>query len=93
MESLLALFAGLIGRPLLILLVAGGWVLAAQALPRSRRCLAANAVAWLTFAGWEALVQALTPEANIRVDMLLIAPLLGGLALWALLAVAWSFRR
>lgn len=85
--------AVLIGRPLLILLVAGLWALAAVALSRSRRVLVANSIAWLGFACWEGLVQAITPEANIRVDMLIIAPLLGSLALWALLAVLWSLRR
>lgn len=77
----------LIGHPLVILLVAAGWALAAQRLPQCRRALTANFLAWITFAAWEALVQALTPEANIRVDLLLIAPLLSGLGLWGLVAI------
>lgn len=75
---LVCTLAPLIGQPLLILSVALLWGMAALALPRSRQALVANAVAWLAFAGWEALVQAITPEANIRVDLLLIAPLLLG---------------
>jgi hypothetical protein len=86
-------FGWLIGRPLAILLVAALWALAALGLPRSRRALTANSLAWITFAVWEALVQALTPEANIRVDLLLIAPLLSGLGLWGLVAILWRKRR
>ena len=88
-----AALALLIGRPLLILAIAGGWGLAAKALPRSRRPLLANALAWLGFAIWEGLILAITPEANIRVDLLLIGPLLAGLGLWALVAVLLRLRR
>lgn len=77
----------LIGRPLVILLVAAAWALAALELPRGRRALTANSMAWFTFACWEALVEALTPEANIRVDLLLIAPLLSGLGVWGLVTI------
>lgn len=83
----------LIGRPLLILAIAALWCLAAAALPRSRTALAANAVAWLAFAIWEGLILAFTPEANIRVDLLVIGPLLAGLAVWALVAVLWRLKR
>lgn len=82
-----AALALLIGHPLLILAIAGGWGLVAVALPRSRRALLANAVGWLAFAIWEGLILAITPEANIRVDLLLIGPLLAVLGLWALLAL------
>ena len=34
------------------------------------------ALAWLVYAGWEWLVLAQTPEANIRVDLLIVWPLL-----------------
>jgi hypothetical protein len=86
-------FGWLIGRPLAILLVAALWALAAIGLPRSHRALTANSLAWITFAVWEALVQAVTPEANIRVDLLLIAPLLSGLGLWGLVAILWRPKR
>jgi hypothetical protein len=88
-----ALLSLVIGRPLLILLVALLWGLAALALPRSRRPLLANALTWFAFACWEGLIQAITPEANIRVDLLLIAPLLLALGLWALLALLRSVLR
>jgi hypothetical protein len=88
-----AALALLIGRPLLILAIAGVWGLAAKALPRSRRPLLVNALAWLAFAIWEGLILVFTPEANIRVDLLLIGPLLAGLGLWALVALLWRLRR
>jgi hypothetical protein len=50
-------------------------------------------VAWLVFAGWEGLILAFTPEANIRVDMLLIAPLLSGLGLWGLISILLRPKR
>jgi hypothetical protein len=34
------------------------------------------AVAWALYAAWEWLVKVRTPEANIRVDLLLIWPVL-----------------
>ncbi|WP_271678923.1 hypothetical protein [Thermomonas mangrovi] len=50
------------------------------------------AACWGAYAGWEALVQWRTPEANIRVDLLLFIPVLAISAAWALLA-AWRARR
>ncbi|MFO1315373.1 MAG: hypothetical protein U1F58_07190 [Burkholderiales bacterium] len=47
------------------------------------------AVLWLAYAGWEWLVVTRTPEANIRVDLLLIWPLLGLAMIWA----AWRAAR
>lgn len=49
----------------------------------------ANPLLWpaaycLVFAGWEWLVMARTPEANIRVDLLLIWPLLVAITVWSL---------
>jgi hypothetical protein len=41
------------------------------------------ALAWLAYAAWEWLVLVKTPEANIRVDLMLIWPLLAMLTLWA----------
>ena len=38
-----------------------------------------TSMAWLLFAGWEWLVMLVSPEANIRVDLLLIWPILLGL--------------
>jgi hypothetical protein len=88
-----AVLSLLIGHPLPILFVALLWRLAALALPRIRRPLVANSLSWLAFACWEGLIQAITPEANIRVDLLLIAPLLLALGLWALAAILRSGLR
>jgi len=51
------------------------------------------AVAWLAYAGWEWLVLVKSPEANIRVDLLLIWPVIGLATLWAFVRAArgwWS---
>jgi hypothetical protein len=44
----------------------------------------AAAVAWLAYAAWEWMVLVRTPEANIRVDLLVIYPALAAITLWAL---------
>ena len=54
------------------------------------------AVGWLAYAGWEWLVLAKSPEANIRVDLLLIWPVIGIVTLWAIFRAAkgwWSVGR
>ena len=51
--------------------------------PTSRWPLAA-AVAWLAYAAWEWLILVRTPEANIRIDLLVIYPALAVISLWAL---------
>jgi len=53
-------------------------------------------VAWLAYAGWEWLVLVKSPEANIRVDLLLIWPVIGLATLWAFVRAArgwWSVGR
>jgi hypothetical protein len=49
----------------------------------SRGPLAAT-IAWTAYAAWEWLILVRTPEANIRVDLLLIYPALAILSAWAL---------
>lgn len=44
----------------------------------------AAAIAWAGYAVWEWRVLVETPEANIRVDLLLIYPVLVLLSVWAL---------
>ena len=59
-------------------------------------CALGAAVAWLAYAGWEWLVLVKSPEANIRVDLLLIWPVIGLTTLWALVRAAkgwWSVGR
>jgi hypothetical protein len=90
MRFLASLF---VGKPLNILAVAGVFVAGFFALRvasfgagRHPRALLAAAGAWALYAAWERLVQMRSPEANIRVDLMLI---------WSVLAVvsAWSLFR
>lgn len=89
MEILSSLF---VGRPLPILVVAALFLAGHLALRlttpsagRHPRWPLVAAVAWSLYAAWEWLVQARTPEANIRVDLLVIWPVLALLSAWALL--------
>ena len=90
----------LVGHPGHILIVAlvllAGWSLlrfsGAVSGPSARPLLWAS-MAWGMYAAWEALVQLRTPEANIRVDLLLIWPLLAALTLFALISGAIGARR
>lgn len=54
------------------------------------------ALAWLAYAGWEWLVLVRSPEANIRVDLLLIWPAIGLVTVWAFVRAVggwWSVGR
>jgi hypothetical protein len=80
METLASFF---VGKPLNILLVAalflaGHLVLRLTALGAGRhpRPLLWAAAAWAVYAAWEWLVKVRTPEANIRVDLLILWPVL-----------------
>ena len=93
----------LIQQPAHILLVAtinlALWALCrATVLRRAPRSnvIWAPAALWLAYALWEWLGLVKTPEANIRVDLLLIWPAIGLVTLWALVRAArgwWSIRR
>lgn len=94
METLASL---LVGKPQNILVVAiaflvGYLVPRFTALGNRRRfaSLLIASVAWGVYAAWEWLVQAKTPEANIRVDLLVIWPMLAILSAWALYRVLRS---
>lgn len=87
----------LVGSPLTILAVAVLFVAAFFLLRRSRfgevcrpNSLLIPAVAWTAYAAWEWLVLARTPEANIRVDLLVIWPVLLIISVWFSVR---SFRR
>jgi hypothetical protein len=95
METLASL---LVGKPQNILVVAiaflvGYLVPRFTALGNRRRfgLLLIASVAWGVYAAWEWLVQAKTPEANIRVDLLVIWPMLAILSTWALYRVLRSY--
>jgi hypothetical protein len=88
MKLLASLF---VGKPLNILLVAalffaGYLVLRQSSVAAGRRphALLAAVVAWAVYAAWEWAVQIRTPEANIRVDLLLIWPVLAIVSAWSL---------
>jgi hypothetical protein len=85
-EFLVSLF---VQKPLTILAVAvlfvGGYLLmefTALGSGRTPRALLVAAGAWGAYAIWEWLVRTRTPEANIRVDLLVIWPLLAILSVW-----------
>lgn len=79
METLASLF---VGKPLNILVVAvvflAAWFVRHRSGSGSRRphSLLVVAVAWAVYAAWEWLVVTRTPEANIRVDLMVIWPAL-----------------
>ena len=87
----------LVGKPVNILIVSMAFFVAylvsrltAPANRRRVRSLFIASVIWGVYAAWEWLVQALTPEANIRVDLLVIWPILAILSAWALFRVLRS---
>lgn len=82
--------AWLIQQPAHILLIAGvnlaTWALCRATVLRTAprdNVLWMPAFLWLAYAGWEWLVLARSPGADIRVDLLLIWPLIGSVTLWA----------
>jgi hypothetical protein len=88
MEMLASL---LVGKPENILVVAIAFFAAhlvpwptAQGNRRHSSSLLIASIAWGVYAAWEWLVQAKTPEANIRVDLLVIWPVLVIISAWAL---------
>lgn len=81
----------LVGRPGNILIVCAAFfvacLLSRSGAPANRRRagpLAVASLAWGGYAAWEWFVQVRTPEANIRVDLLVIWPVLAVLSAWAL---------
>lgn len=87
METLAAL---LVGQPRNIVVVALAFAAAWQiarildgGAQHRRGALLVAALAWGVYAAWEWLVQARTPEANIRVDLMLVWPVLAVISAWA----------
>jgi hypothetical protein len=79
-----------VGRPITIAAVAAVlltlhfvWRRSGRGAARRGGPLLVSAVAWGAYAAWEWLVQARTPAADIRVDLLLIWPVLALLTLWS----------
>ena len=88
MEVLASLFVGKPQNilPVAVVFLAGYLALRFTALGIARhpRPLLIASTAWGLYAAWEWLVQIKTPEANIRVDLLVIWPVLAILSAWAL---------
>lgn len=91
MELLTSLF---VGKPQNILAAAvvflAGYLafrFTALGISRHPRPLLIASVAWGLYAAWEWLVQVKTPEANIRIDLLVLWPVLAILSAWALFRV------
>jgi hypothetical protein len=86
---LVGFIAWFVQHPLRILALAALYVAAWAVLRRGRSERRANSLLWpaafcLVFAGWEWLVLVRTPEADIRIDLLLIWPALLLLSIWSL---------
>jgi hypothetical protein len=76
----------LVGNPWAILAISAlflGAHLALRLRAPGRHLLVAG-VAWALYAGWEWMVQARTPGANIRVDLLVIWPVVFLISAWAI---------
>ena len=88
MEFLASLF---VAKPHFIALVAlafvAGYLVLRYMVPgiaRRPATLLIASTAWGLYAAWEWLVLIRTPEANIRVDLLVLWPLLAIVSIWAL---------
>jgi len=79
-----------VGKPLNIAMVAGLWLVGYVIMHRiapgrhsQSRWMLLSASLWGLYAAWEWLVLTNTPDANIRVDPLLIWPILAALSVWS----------
>lgn len=72
----------LVQQPLHVLGVAAIFVLAWALLKTRRKILLVPATAWMAYAVWEWVVLVRTPEADVRVDLLIIWPLVLMAMLW-----------
>ena len=94
MSEFLSLF---VHHPLRLLALAGLFVVlwavlrrgGSQAIAR-RNALLAPVAFFVAFAAWEWLVMTRTPEANIRVDLLMIWPAALVIVVWS---IVWTLRR
>jgi hypothetical protein len=93
-EFLASLF---VGKPLNILAVAAFWfvsyliIFVGIAKVKAAWTLLVTSLAWLAYAAWEWLILIKTPEANIRVDLLMLWPILTILTLFTIYKVFRNF--
>ena len=90
------LFGPFVQQPLLILLVSGVFF-AAYLLLRSSstvhpRALLLPAIGWLAWAVWEYVVLLFSPDADIRVDLLVIIPVTIALTIAGVVRLIWPRR-
>ena len=76
-------------KPLNILIVAGLFFVGSRVLRvtsfgegKNAGALLVPAIAWALYAVWELFLMLKSPEANIRVDLLVIYPVLAILSIW-----------
>jgi len=79
-------------KPLNILIVAVAFAVgylvrrfAFEGDPIQSRMLLVATVGWALYAAWEWLVMTRTPEADIRVDLMVIWPVLLALSVWGII--------
>jgi hypothetical protein len=89
MKQLASLF---IGKPVSILTVAAVFLVTyilqryiGFGSKRHPRSLLVVAIAWVVYATWEWLILFHTPEANIRVDLMVIWPILFLVSIWLII--------
>jgi hypothetical protein len=82
----------LVQQPLHILGVAAFFFVLWMLLKRRHGALLVPAFAWLAYAAWEWLVLVRTPQADIRVDLLVIWPLVAMAMLWPLVKAFFPRR-
>ncbi len=92
----MSIFEIFVFNPLLIALISGlffgGYLLVRGNTGLRGRMLLIPATAWLVWAVWEWVVMSFSPEANIRVDLLLIIPVVLLSSLVGIVSLFWKPR-
>ncbi len=94
MQWLVSLFGGHPFRIALVaaVLLAAGFARAGGTGGRPARAVMVAAALWFLYAGWEWLVLVRTPDAGIRVDLLVIWHVPPAASLWAIYRLLRSSR-
>ncbi|NKG36479.1 hypothetical protein [Acinetobacter johnsonii] len=83
----------LIGKPINIGLVACIFFAGYFWLKKNKKkgnAFLISGIVWFFYALWELLLKIKTPEANIRVDLLIIWPILVALLIWVFLSLVYN---
>jgi hypothetical protein len=93
---LTTLFGPFVQQPLLILLVSaiffGAYLLLRSSGTLHPRALLWPAIGWLVWAVWEYMLMLFSPDADIRVDLLVIIPVLIVLTIGGIVRLLWPRR-